>query len=180
MNPLILAIGVLLVVLGARFGFGALRTYRKRESFEDAGTWFWGAVGFGVLLVVLGGVLVNSYLGDRRQAQEARERITVDEAIIRNFAVTGEVGSGFNAEIEVANRSILYQLISVTVEITAYNCEGPEITARCRELSKREMWLPVNVPPQESRTLRRTLGATGVINGNLLWGTRVIQTVAGE
>lgn len=180
MNTGILVIGLLLVVLGVLFAFGAIRTYLRRESVEDAAAWSWGGIGLGLMLVAIGGVLINSYLGDRREGREARERIPIGEATIRSFTVTGEASSGFDAEIEVANRSILYHLISVTVEITAYDCEGPEITAGCSELRKREIWLPVNLPPQDKRTLRRSLGTIGALDGNLLWGTRVIQTVGAE
>jgi len=176
MNTFFLVIGVVLVLLGARFGYGALRTYRKRELHEDAGSWFWGAALFGLLFVGLGGVLINSYFGDRRTLQEARQRIAADEAVIR-FSATGRADTGFDAEFEIANRSIFHHLISVTVEITAFDCEGPEITRRCREVRKQELWLPVDVPPQRVRTVRRTLAGVGAIDGNVLWDYRLIETV---
>ena len=179
MSTSFLVIGIVLVLLGVRFGYGALGTYRKRELHEDAGSWFWGAALFGLILVGLGGVLINSYFGDRRTLQEARQRIAADEAVIR-FSATGSADTGFDAEFEIANRSIFHHLISVTVEITAFDCEGPEITRRCREVRKQELWLPADVPPQGVRTVRRTLAGVGAIDGNVLWDYRLIETVGAE
>ena len=178
MNAFFLVIGIVLVLLGARFGYRALQSYRERDEVEDAGSWVWGAALFGLLFIVLGGVLINSYLDDRRALKDARQRIAADETVI-TFSATGSA-AGFDAEFEIANRSIFHHLISVTVEITAFDCEGPEITTRCRDVRKQELWLPADVPPQGVRTVRRTLSGVGAIDGNVLWDYRLIETVGAE
>ena len=133
----------------------------------------------GLLIAAIGGGFALFQYNDWKD-QQAATRISASEIVLEAFEVKPTFGSSYDVRGRIKNKSETYRIDGLSFNVTMRDCQGKD-ASRCTTLGEAAAHVPMNVPPQETRSFTGSVyfGSQPVKpKGTLAWDHEITAIMA--